>query len=297
MAVKRRQRMTKAEIEQLEKQALEILEESRPASVRHVFYRLTNPRLEVPIPKTEQGYSRVVHRVGVMRKEGRLPYSWISDSSRTGWHTNSWDDMGDFVEHAARLYRKDLWRTHGLAHVEVWCESRSAAGMIQGVCRDLRVSLYPTGGFSSLTLCYEAAVNIDHRVRETGLGDVAILILTDFDPAGFFIDEDYRAKLGGHLAELSTPATLHVERLAITPEQITELDLPTKPRKSTEKRKQEIEATVEIEAMPVNILRSELRRTVESYLEPRALEIVKSIENSERIDLLELARSRFINPD
>ena len=51
-----RQRMTKAAVEQLERQIFEVLEQDNPQSVRHVFYRMTDPRLPVAIPKTEAGY-------------------------------------------------------------------------------------------------------------------------------------------------------------------------------------------------------------------------------------------------
>ena len=48
----KRQRRTRDEVEQLERQILDILEQDHPQSVRHVFYRLTDPRLLEPVPRT-----------------------------------------------------------------------------------------------------------------------------------------------------------------------------------------------------------------------------------------------------
>jgi hypothetical protein len=39
----KRRRRTKGEVEQLERQILDVLEEDHPESIRHVFYRMTNP--------------------------------------------------------------------------------------------------------------------------------------------------------------------------------------------------------------------------------------------------------------
>ena len=81
-----RPRRTKLQVEQLELQIVDILEEDHPQSVRHVFYRLTDPRLQEPVEKTESGYRQVVDRLVKMRRGGRIPYGWISDSSRAGYH-------------------------------------------------------------------------------------------------------------------------------------------------------------------------------------------------------------------
>jgi hypothetical protein len=77
-----RRRRTKGEVEQLERQILDVLEDDHPQSVRHVFYRLTDPRLPEPIDKTELGYRVVQKRLTVMRRAGQIPYGWISDATR-----------------------------------------------------------------------------------------------------------------------------------------------------------------------------------------------------------------------
>jgi hypothetical protein len=63
-------------------------------------------------------------------------------------------------------YRTDIW-AKSEAYCEVWSESRSAASVIRDDCEALGVSLYPAGGFSSLTLCYDAARQIAREVRDT----------------------------------------------------------------------------------------------------------------------------------
>ena len=45
--------MTKDQLGQLHEQILDVFREDHPQSVRHVFYRMTAPRLPVPVLKTE----------------------------------------------------------------------------------------------------------------------------------------------------------------------------------------------------------------------------------------------------
>ncbi len=58
--VKIRNRRTSAEITQLEQQLYEVLEADHPQSVRHVFYRMTDPRLPVFAEKSEQAGLRAL---------------------------------------------------------------------------------------------------------------------------------------------------------------------------------------------------------------------------------------------
>jgi hypothetical protein len=282
--VDKRRRRTKAQIKQLQEQIYEVLASDRPQSVRHVFYHMTNPRLPEPVEKSERGYRHVQHRITQMRRAGTIPYGWITDATRRGWHVAMFDGPADFIRQMAGLYRADLW-THAEHYVEVWAESRSIAGVIEDLCKELAVSLYPAGGFSSITLAYEAAQEINHRTAY-GEKPAEILYIGDYDPAGVLIDQALERELEEHF---DPGVELHFHRLAITAEQIALHDLPTKPRKATDRRAQHIKETVEAEAMPARVLRGLLRQQIESFLPPHALQITKVAEESERGTLLDLA--------
>jgi hypothetical protein len=269
----KRKRSTRAEVEQLERQIYEVLKDDNPQSVRHVFYRTTDPRLPFPVPKSDAGYDQVQNRIAMMRRSGALDYDWIVDHTRRGYHTNTFDDAEDFINSMAHLYRGNLWRDANW-YVEVWAESRSIAGVLQGDCKDLAVSLYPTGGFSSITLAYEAAQSINEQVKP-----VKIFYCGDFDPAGILIDVSLEAELRSHLDD---DIDLDFQRLAITEEQIERYSLPGKPRKEGDRRALHIRETVEAEAMPASILRALVREHIEALLPPRALEVTKIAEESER---------------
>src|SRR5688572_19175242 len=145
-----RERRTKDRVGQLRSQIYEVLEADHPQSVRHAFYRMTDPRLPEPVEKSDRGYAQVQDRITKMRRARLIPYNWITDATRRGYRTPTYRDASEFLRAWQGLYRADLWA--GAEHyVEVWCESRSIAGIIEGTCRELAVSLYPAGGFTSLT--------------------------------------------------------------------------------------------------------------------------------------------------
>ena len=280
--------MTRAQVEQLEAQINEIVESTRPVSIRHVFYRLTDPRLPVPVEKTEAGYKQVQRRIVEMRRGGRLPYGWISDATRRGHFVNTWTDPAQFQREVAGLYRRDVWADLS-TYVEVWCESRSIAGVIERDCNELAVPLYPTGGFSSLTLTHSAAETIDARVRGFEHAHVVILYVGDYDPAGVLIDQAIEDDLRQHLQVRNTPADLEFYRLAINPDQIEQYDLPTKPRKESDRRRRDIEETVEAEAMDAAVLRGLLRSEIEIYIPDGKLQALHVAERAERVNLKSLA--------
>lgn len=279
----KRDRRTKTQVEQLDQQIIEVLLEDHPQSVRHVFYRMTNPRLPEPVEKSARGYRHVQHRLKELRLAGAIPYSWITDATRRGYFVNTFRGKADFIRRMCGLYRADLWSLCDV-YVEVWCESRSIAGVIESTCEDLAVPLYPSGGFASMTLAYQAAENI---LAEAEDRPVKILYVGDWDTAGVLIDRTIEDKLRLHLKGC---VDLDFRRLAITPQQIEEMDLPTKIGKPS-RCKAHIENTVEAEAMPAGVLRNLLRGEVEALLPDGALQAAKVAEESERQGFRILARS------
>jgi hypothetical protein len=281
----KRERRTSDQVAQLDRQILDVLEDDHPQSVRHCFYRMTNPRLAEPVEKSDRGYRHVQHRIVELRRDGRLSYGWITDATRRGYFTPTYTDAADFLRSVHGLYRADLWR-YAEQRCEVWVESRSIAGIVQDDCEELAVSLYPCGGFSSISLAYEAAESINESADGR---DLIILYVGDYDPAGVLIDVALERELRKHL---NSNINLDFRRIGITAEQIVQYDLPAKSRKTGDRRAQHIAETVEAEAMPAGIMRQILRSEIEVLLPSNALEVGKAAEESERYFLLRAANYR-----
>ena len=273
-----RKRRTRDELAALDAEIFDILEEDHPQSVRHVFYRLTDRTRPVSVPKLETGYKTIGRRCTAMRRAGRLPYSWLTDATRRGYLVNTFANGGDLIRAFAGLYRVDAWQ-QASSYVEVWTESRSIAGVVEGDCTALGVPLYPCGGFASLSLAYQAAEGIKAGARGR---PVRIVYIGDYDPAGVLIDRSVISELRGHLPGLD----IEEVRIAITAAQAERL--PSKPRKAGDRRRPDIRETVEAEAMPAGELRMLLRETVESYMPAGALAAARVAEQSEQAGLARL---------
>lgn len=283
----KRRRRTKTQIAQLDQQILSVLQEDHPQSVRHVFYRMTDPRLAEPVDKSENGYRTVQDRTVELRRAGRLAYDWITDATRRGYHVATYVDSADFIRQMTGHYRADLWRGAGV-YVEVWCESRSIAGVIEADCRELAVSLYPAGGFSSLSLAYQSAEHIAAQAQQSDgtTKRIIILYIGDYDPAGVLIDQSIEREIRQHLGDA---LDLTFARIAIQEAQIEQYDLPTKPRKAGDRRAKHIKETVEAEALPAYQLRQLLRANIETLLPEHAITVARVAEQSERDGLIRVA--------
>lgn len=278
----KRLRRTSDQIEQLDSQIMDVLREDHPQSVRHVFYRMTDPRLPEPVEKSDRGYRHVQDRCVKLRRNGRLPYHWLADATRRGYFTNTYSGADDFIRRMSGFYRADMW-AQASTHCEVWVESRSIAGVIQNDCEELAVDLYPAGGFSSITFAHDAAQSLNHGFD---CRPVHIFYVGDYDPAGVLIDVALERELRQHLR---SEIDLTFERIGITEEQIEVYELPTKPRKRGDKRSLHVKGTVEAEAMPATTLRKLLRSRIEALLPEHALAVSKVAEQSEREHLMRMA--------
>ena len=303
----KRIRRTNDELVALDNQIVKVLEKCHPQSVRHVFYLMTDTRMPASVPKTDKGQGNgdgvVQRRLSKMRENERIPFDWIVDFTRRGYHVFTYDSAADFLRRTASTYRANVW-VQAVSYVEVWAESRSIAGVIEALCEELAVSLYPAGGFTSHSLVHDCAGNIKNRLKDNttekgfaatfkaaikeGGKPINVIYIGDFDPSGVLIDRDIEKRLRRHLEDDGDRLTFH--RIAITEEQVEEYGLPKKPRKGKEKRSREILWTVEAEALPVPILLQLLREKVESFLPSGALLVAKAAEESEKRQLKIFAR-------
>ena len=201
---------------------------SEPKSVRGLYYMAMGAGL---VDKDAQGkrsnYMRVQRRLLAMRRDGRMPYGWITDGSRTVYGYTRYDDPEDFASYAAGLYRKDYW-ADAPESVEVWVEKDAMAGKLSPVVvRECGLHLYVSRGFSSETYLQEAALAMREDGRPT-----TVYLLTDFDASGMNIAET----VGDKLVEMADGVDVDVERIAVTPEQIEEFGLITQPVTGTDSR-------------------------------------------------------------
>jgi hypothetical protein len=242
-------------------------------TVRQVFYQHVKAGL---IDKSERDYQKVVVRLLTkLRVDGELPWEWIADSTRWMRKPTTYDDIEDALRDTAATYRRALWRDHD-AYVEVWLEKEALAGVLLAVTAEWDVPLMVTRGFASLSYLHSAAETIARTNKPTYL-----YYFGDYDPSGVEIDRNIERRLREFVAPLDF--LIHFERVAITPQQIIEYALPTRPTKTTSHgRGLHHGESVEVDALDPDDLRGLVRGRIAQHIGPDRLRAHLAAEQSER---------------
>ncbi len=272
-------RLSKNQAHELDTALYAIAEREKPTSVRGMYYMAMGAGL---IDKDAQGkrnnYMRVQRRLLQMRRDGRMPYSWITDGSRTIYGYDRFADEDDFAAYAASIYRKDYWLDSPV-RVEVWVEKDAMAGKLKPVVRDeYGLDLYVSRGFASETYLQEAGAHIRSDGRPT-----YVYLLTDFDASGMGIAETVEERL----ARMAQPVDVFVERIAATPEQVEQYELITQPVTRSDSRARRFiqrygTETVELDAIPASEVRRLVAGAIEQHMDSRRLDFLRMVEKEER---------------
>jgi hypothetical protein len=248
-------------------------------TVRQVFYRATVAGI---VDKTESEYKKVAKDLAIMRKAKMLPYSWLADNTRWQRRPDTFNSPQHAIEQTARFYRKALWNDAG-AYVEIWLEKDALSGVVYPITSAYDVPLMVARGYASLSFLHNAAEAINDL-------DVPAYIyhFGDFDPSGVNAGE----KIEETLRDLAPDAEIHFERIAVTPEQIEEYDLPTRPTKQTDARAKNFgDISVELDAFTPDDLRALVLEVIERHMPEEQYEVLKEAEASEREMLFAFAQN------
>jgi len=266
----KRHRSTKVEVEQRRQDLYDIVSAAQPMTVRQVFYQATVRGI---VEKAESGYAKVQTDLTLMRRAGELPYGWLADNTRWQRKLRSFDSVQEALENAARLYRKNLW-TDADSYVEIWLEKDALAGVVLPITAMYDVPLMVARGYASLSFLHNAAEYINELPVPA-----YIYHLGDFDPSGVNAGE----RIETSLRELAPSAEIYFERIAVTEQQITAWNLPTRPTKATDTRARNFGSiSVELDAIEPNRLRDIVSDAIEEHLPEHQYEVLKAAEQSER---------------
>jgi hypothetical protein len=188
-----------------------------------------------------------------------------------------WTDMNSFIETVKRAYKKDVWPTQE-NYVEVWLEKDALSGLFVEVLEPLGITLNVGRGYDGWSSIHNAALRLKDKEQEDHR--VHVLYFGDFDPSG----EDMYTSLIERLNSFDIHASF--TKCALTKEQIEEYNLPTDPAKTTDRRTKDFiekngDISVELDALPVNILKDILLSEVTALLNMERLEENRRLEQEE----------------
>ncbi|HLS13155.1 MAG TPA: hypothetical protein VK095_01435 [Beutenbergiaceae bacterium] len=268
--VKRRRR-TNTELEEIDQAILTALEEENPATLRGTYYRVVSAGA---IDKTEAAYKVIGRRVLALRRSGRLSYRWITDGTRYVTRPSDWNNVEQMLQVYSSSYRRALWVDQPV-DVHLFCEKDAITGVIEPVTFDTYA--VPVGvmrGYASESFCWKVAESLKFSTKP-----VIFYNLGDHDPSGVDVWRDFEEKVRG----FAPRAEVTFERIAVTPGQIEQLNLPTRPTKKTDSRAAGFRGeSVEVDAIPPRMLRQIVEEAVTRHMDQHQLQITKMVEDSER---------------
>jgi len=258
--------------------ARDILAEQNPMTVRQVYYQLVSRQV---IKNNRGAYQAVSNALVDARREGLIPWEWIEDRLRRPRTVSMWNGLSDFAETCRRAYRRDVWDTQP-EYLEVWLEKDALSGIFEDVLDPYGVTLNVGRGYDGWDSIHNAAT----RYLDTDAA-VTVLYFGDFDPSG----EDMNRSLKERLASLGCAP--EIIKCALVPEDIERYDLPPDFAKQTDTRATAFiakhgDVSVELDALPVDVLRDRLIKEVSSRMDLDALKKIQELEETERSQLVGL---------
>jgi hypothetical protein len=246
-------------------------------TVRQVYYQLVSRQV---IENTRSRYQAVSNALVRARQEGIIPWDWIEDRLRRPRAVSMWAGLSDFAKTAKAAYRRDVWPSQP-GYVECWLEKDALSGLFEDVLDDYGVTLNVGRGYDGWSSIRNAARR--YRRRRS----VTVLYFGDFDPSG----EDMVRSLRERLAFFGCEPD--VIKCALTADDIEHYKLPPDFAKRSDTRAAGFiamhgDVSVELDALPVDVLRDRIVTEVESRMDLDALNRVRVQESTEGVRLAEL---------
>lgn len=256
-----------------------------PLTLRQIFYMMVS---DYGYPKEEKSYKNLCETLNKARRAKMIDMDSIRDDglqrkADTGWSskkrfTNTVrSNMENFV-----LDRQADQETK----VYVWCEAQGMVPQLHNAVREWHIPVLSSGGFDSVTTKHNLAKELAaHK-------NVVVLHLGDHDPSGVHmygsLDEDLQAFMYEMRQEMGYDfenGACELHRIAVTPEQVESMGLPTSPPKAKDKRSFS-GLTTQCEAIKPPVLREIVRDACLEYIDLDVLKTVQGLEKEISVDLM-----------
>lgn len=224
-------------------------------TLRQLYYQFVSRDL---IENSDKAYKRLGSIVNDARLAGMIDWTYIIDRTRNLAGEIWWEPPAEMVDTLAEGYQRRYWDTQP-EYVEAWIEKDALVGVLQRACRSLQVPYFSCRGYTSQSEMWGAAQRIGEKMRQGKR--VTILHLGDHDPSGIDMTRDIRDRMrlfiysdwynahkernmDAHFSAIKADiadrgAGFEVNRIALTMDQIEDINPPPNPAKLTDARAQE----------------------------------------------------------
>lgn len=256
-------------------------------TLRQLYYQFVSRDL---LPNKQTSYDRLGRIVSDARLCGIIDWNHVSDRTRNPviWATS--DPPQEELNSLAEAYFLHRWRD-GAYRVEIWVEKEALAGVVQRPASGLMVDYFACKGYVSQSEMWRAGRRLASYATNNGQIPV-VLHLGDHDPSGIDMSRDIQDRLRVFM----DGTDLEFKRIALTMEQIRELNPPPNPAKVTDSRFEEYlreygPDSWELDALDPAALTALIQREVEPYRDRDAERVILAEQEEIRDRLRNVAEN------
>ena len=216
---------------------------STPPTLRGLFYMLVS---ENTLPNTKSAYKRLSSVLATARYSGDFPWNLVKDETRSVFYLEPEEHYSteELSEEKIRELLKELIDSHFDVSVNPWQDQKWRVIIIlekQALADTVRNAVkqaFPHGIYQVRVIRgYDSATDVKKLAEDIAYllvtHNVAVLLLTDFDPSGEDIARDFEKRvkmvIEREYKSFMEGSKLIFEKIAILPEQIIKLSIPPAP--------------------------------------------------------------------
>ena len=274
------------------KKILKILEQvqqilkkyDEPLTLRQLYYQLVTINA---IPNLKKEYNKLSRIINDARYMGLVDWDIIEDRARRLDDPSEWNNVEGLMDSAFKSYRLPRWREQDF-YVEVWLEKEALAGIFTRITNAWHIKLLTCKGYNSASMMYQASKRfIDAHDKKK---KCVLLYFGDFDPSGEDMVRDIKTRLS------ILGAKVNVKKIAILKKDITQFKLPPQMAKTSDPRHTNFvaehgEDVVEIDALPLDVLKQRIEESIKKFLDVDKLADVLEKEEQDKKRILEFLKN------
>jgi hypothetical protein len=276
-----------------------------PITLRQLYYRLVSKGMI----NNQHSYSRLIRLMTRAREDRVIDPDSIEDRNRLLLnHTGMYEfdyDVNKFFSTRLNFFREshqrftlDIWH-HQEYRVEVWSEKDAVRTELLHGAEGYRCPVCICRGYSSFSFIHSLLKRQEEIENWTSGQRILILYFGDRDPSGEDMVRDLQDRIIRYMGDYAIENAPIVCKVALTDDQVTELELPPAPSKPSDSRnKKFVEkhgdvAAVELDAIPPELLTQMVEEHIQAAIDETKWNEAVADEKARREELKEKLESWY----
>lgn len=229
-------------------------------TLRQLYYQFV---IRNVIENKESAYKNLGSLISNARDAGEIDWEAIEDRIRKPRLLTEFDDIPDLIAAAKSSYRLPRWEGQDW-YIELWTEKDALSNILAPMADKYHIVQMVNRGFGSSTSMHDTALRF---LAEEDKKYKALLYLGDFDPSGEEMVRDINKRMSFYGVK-----NCHVEKIALTLEQVKQYKLLPNPVKKSDSRAKAFiakygESSWEVDALPPDVLHRMIEQIILKVLD------------------------------